>query len=155
MTDNGSEDKVLLLVEDDANDEALTLRALKRHNVKNAVVIARDGAEALDWLFCRGAFGGRDPDALPQVILLDLKLPKVSGLEVLQAVRGHPKTRRLPVVVLTSSKEDQDLIASYDSGANSYVGKPVSFEAFADAIQQLGLYWLVLNETAPAGRPGR
>ncbi|MGD0678499.1 MAG: response regulator [Polyangiaceae bacterium] len=145
-------DKVILLVEDDANDEALTLRALKKHNIKNEVVVARDGAEALDWLFARGAHANRDASVLPQVVLLDLKLPKVSGLEVLRAVRDDLRTKRLPVVLLTSSKEDQDLIAGYELGANSYVRKPVDFAAFAEAIRQLGLYWLVLNETAPSIR---
>jgi two-component system response regulator len=146
------DDKTILLVEDNPNDEALTLRALKKHNIKNPVVIARDGAEALDWLFARGSHAGRDATVLPQVVLLDLKLPKVSGLEVLRAVRDDPRTKRLPIVLLTSSKEDQDVIAGYNLGANSYVRKPVDFADFAEAIRQLGLYWLVLNETAPTTR---
>jgi two-component system, response regulator len=146
------DEKMILLVEDNPDDEALTLRALKKNNIRNPVVVVRDGAEALDWLFARGDHASRDASVLPQVVLLDLKLPKVSGLEVLRAVRDDPRTKRLPVVLLTSSKEDQDLIAGYDLGANSYVRKPVDFAAFAEAIRQLGLYWLVLNETAPAKR---
>jgi CheY-like chemotaxis protein len=146
------DDKIILLVEDNPNDEALTLRALRKNNIRNVVVVVRDGAEALDWLFARGAHEGRDTSALPQVVLLDLKLPKVSGLEVLRALRGDPRTKRLPIVLLTSSKQDQDLIAGYDLGANSYVRKPVDFAEFAEAIRQLGLYWLVLNETAPTPR---
>jgi CheY-like chemotaxis protein len=141
------DEKMILLVEDNPNDEALTLRALKKNNIRNVVVVVRDGAEALDWLFARGAHAGRTPDVLPQVVLLDLKLPKVSGLEVLKAVRADPRTKRLPVVLLTSSKEEQDVLAGYDLGANSYVRKPVDFGEFAEAIRQLGLYWLVLNET--------
>jgi two-component system response regulator len=143
------DDRMILLVEDNPDDEALTLRAFKKHNMKNPIVVVRDGAEALDWLFARGTHAGRDPQLLPQVVLLDLKLPKVSGLEVLRAVREDPRTKRLPVVLLTSSKEEQDVIAGYDLGANSYVRKPVDFGAFAEAIRQLGLYWLVLNERAP------
>jgi two-component system response regulator len=146
------DDKVILLVEDNPNDEALTLRAFKKHNIRNEVVVVRDGAEALDWLFARGTHAGRDETVLPQVVLLDLKLPKVSGLEVLRAIRADPRTRRLPVVLLTSSKEDHDVTTGYDLGANSYVCKPVDFAEFADAIRQLGLYWLVLNETAPPKR---
>jgi two-component system response regulator len=142
-------EKVILLVEDNVDDELLTLRALKKNNIKNEVVVARDGAEALDWLFARGAYAGRDASQLPQVVLLDLKLPKVSGLEVLREVRADAKTKRLPVVLLTSSKEEQDIMAGYDLGANSYVRKPVDFMEFAEAIRQLGLYWLVLNENAP------
>jgi two-component system, response regulator len=139
----------ILLVEDNPNDEALTLRALKKNNIKNEIVVARDGAEALDWLFVRGAHAGRDASIVPQVVLLDLKLPKVDGLEVLKAIRADARTRRLPVVLLTSSKEERDVAAGYDLGANSYVRKPVDFGEFAEAIRQLGLYWLVLNETAP------
>ena len=143
---------MILLVEDNPNDEALTIRALKKNNIKNELVVVRDGSEALDWLLARGHHAGRNPSVLPQVVLLDLKLPKVSGLEVLRAVRADPRTRRLPIVLLTSSREEQDLIAGYDLGANSYVRKPVDFADFAEAIRQLGLYWLVLNETAPPGR---
>ena len=146
------DDRMILLVEDNPNDEALTLRALKKHNIKNEVVVVRDGVEALDWLFARGPHAARDVTVLPQVVLLDLKLPKLSGLEVLRAVREDSRTKRLPVVLLTSSSEEQDVLAGYDLGANSYVRKPVDFGEFADAIRQLGLYWLVLNETALSPR---
>jgi CheY-like chemotaxis protein len=146
------DDKIILLVEDNPNDEALTLRALKKNNIRNEVAVVRDGPEALEWLFATGAHSGRDPTILPQVVLLDLKLPKLSGLEVLRAIRADPRTKRLPVVLLTSSKEDQDVVTGYDLGANSYVCKPVDFAEFAEAIRQLGLYWLVLNETAPPKR---
>jgi two-component system response regulator len=145
-------DKIILLVEDSPDDEVLTLRALKKNNISNQVVIAHDGAEALDYLFGRGAYDGRDTSALPQVVLLDLKLPKVDGLEVLRAIRGDARTKRLPVVILTSSKEECDLLDGYDLGANSYVRKPVDFTAFAEAVRQLGLYWLVLNESPPERR---
>ena len=140
------EDKMILLVEDNPDDEALTLRALKRNKIGNRVVVVRDGAEALDFLLCKGAYADRNPHDLPQVILLDLKLPKVDGIEVLRRLRAEPGTRMLPVVILTSSKEEQDLVNSYINGANSYVRKPVDFNQFAEAINQLGLYWLVLNE---------
>ncbi len=146
------DDKMILLVEDNPNDEALTLRALKKNNIKNVIVIMRDGAEALDWLFLRGEHAGRDPELVPQVVLLDLKLPKLDGLEVLRAIRADARTKRLPVVILTSSDEDQDLIAGYDLGTNSYVRKPVDFGQFTEAVRQLGLYWLVLNEGPPQGR---
>lgn len=143
------EEKMILLVEDNPDDEALTLRALKKNNIRNRVVVAHDGAEALDFLFCTGAYAGRDPKDRPQIILLDLKLPKVDGLEVLRRVRAEPRTHLLPVVILTSSKEEQDLINGYGCGANSYVRKPVDFNQFVEAVNQLGLYWLVLNETPP------
>ena len=143
------EEKMILLVEDNADDEALTLRALKKNNIGNTVVVVRDGAEALDFLFCSGIYADRDPRDKPQVILLDLKLPKVDGLEVLRRIRADPSTRTLPVVILTSSKEEQDVVNSYLIGVNSYVRKPVDFIQFVEAIRQLGLYWLVLNETAP------
>lgn len=143
--------KFLLLVEDNPDDEALTLRALKKHNLANQIIVAHDGQEALDFLFGNGEFSGRDTSDLPQVVLLDLKLPKVDGLEVLEAMRNHRQTRNMPVVVLTSSNEEQDIIRSYDLGANSYVRKPVDFEQFIEAARQLGLYWLVLNEV-PYGR---
>ncbi|TAK18671.1 MAG: response regulator [Myxococcaceae bacterium] len=145
-------DKVILLVEDNPRDEELTIRALKKSNVINPVVVARDGVEALDYLFARGAHAERSPDAMPQVVLLDLKLPKIDGLEVLKALRANEFTRLLPVVVLTSSVEDQDLVRSYSLGANSYVRKPVDFVQFIEAVRHLGLYWLVLNETAPSFR---
>jgi CheY-like chemotaxis protein len=138
--------KLILLVEDNADDEALTLRALKKSKVANKIEVVRDGAEALDFLFCKGSYSGRDPSDLPQVILLDLKLPKVDGLEVLRRIRADDRTHMLPVVILTSSREEQDLVNAYSSGANSYVRKPVDFSQFVDAIGQLGLYWLVLNE---------
>jgi len=143
------ENKVILLVEDNPRDEALTMRALRKSNIVNEVVVVRDGVEALDYLLGTGAHEGRDLDDMPQLILLDLKLPKVDGLQVLQKIRADGRTRRLPVVVFTSSSEEEDLIRSYDLGANSYVRKPVDFEQFMDAARQLGLYWLVLNQAAP------
>jgi two-component system response regulator len=142
-------DKIILLVEDNPDDEALTVRALKKHNVVNKIVVARDGVEALDYLFGTGAHAGRDMDVMPQVVLLDLKLPKLDGLEVLKRIRADPRTELLPVIILTSSKEEQDLINGYKQGANSYVRKPVDFEQFTKAIQQLKLYWLVVNEPPP------
>jgi two-component system response regulator len=143
---------MILLVEDNPDDEALTLRALRKANVGNEVAVVRDGVEALDFLFGSGAHGGGDPSRMPQVVLLDLKLPKVDGLEVLRRIRADERTRLLPVVILTSSDEEQDRIAGYALGANSYVRKPVEFAQFADAVRQLGLYWLMLNEPPP-GRP--
>jgi two-component system response regulator len=143
-------DKVILLVEDNPRDEALTLRALRKSNIVNEVVVARDGVEALDYLFGTGTHAGRDTAATPQLVLLDLKLPKVDGLQVLQRIRSEERTRLLPVVVFTSSSEEEDVIKSYNLGANSYVRKPVDFEQFLEATKQLGLYWLVLNQTAPA-----
>src|SRR5207302_8962088 len=143
------DDKVILLVEDNADDEALTLRALKKNNIKNDVVVAHDGVEALDYLFGTGAFAGK-PQSMPQLVLLDLKLPRVDGLEVLRRLRSDPRTHLLPVVILTSSKEERDLVNSYSLGANSYVRKPVDFGEFTEAIRQLGLYWLILNEAPPA-----
>jgi two-component system, response regulator len=142
----------ILLVEDNSDDEELTLRALKKNNIQNKVVVARDGEEALDYLFGTGAYAGRDLTVMPQVILLDLKLPKVDGLQVLQRLRADRRTRVLPVVILTSSKEQQDLMEGYSLGANSYIRKPVEFGQFIDAIKQLGLYWLILNEQAPVPR---
>ena len=141
--------KVILLVEDNPRDEALTLRALKKSNVCNEVVVARDGVEALDYLFGDGTSAGRETREMPQLILLDLKLPKVDGLQVLEKIRATERTRRLPVVVFTSSSEEEDLINSYNLGANSYVRKPVDFDQFLEATRQLGLYWLVLNLAAP------
>lgn len=143
--------KTVLLVEDNPDDEALTLRALRKQNLANEIVVVRDGQEALDWLFAEGEFAQRDINDLPQVILLDLKLPKVNGLQVLERLRANPVTRNVPVVVLTSSNEEQDVVRSYDLGANSYVRKPVDFEQFLDAARELGLFWLVLNEV-PYGR---
>src|SRR5947209_8458845 len=144
------DNKVILLVEDNARDVTLTRRALKKSNIVNEVVVARDGVEALDYLFGTGTQAGRDMAVTPQHILLDLKLPKLNGLEVLQRIRSDERTRRLPVVIFTSSSEEEDMIKSYDLGANSYVRKPVDFEQFLEATRQLGMYWLVLNEVAPS-----
>jgi two-component system, response regulator len=146
------EESVILLVEDNPDDEALTLRALNKNNIRNEVVIARDGVEALDYLFGTGAYVGRDLTAMPQVILLDLKLPKVDGFEVLERIRSSETTKLLPVVILTTSSEDQDRIRGYGLGANSFVRKPVEFDKFIEAVRQLGLYWLILNEAAPVPR---
>jgi len=145
-------DKNILLVEDNPDDVKLTLRALRKCNIANQVVVTGDGVEALDYLFGAGAYAGRDVSDQPAVILLDLKLPKIGGLEVLRRMRADSRTRRLPVVVLTSSREEQDIVASYDLGANSYIRKPVDFEQFVAAVGQLGLYWLLLNETPPNGK---
>lgn len=136
----------ILLVEDNPDDEELTLRALKRNFIANEVIVAHDGQEALDFIFGGGAWEGRDPADLPSLILLDLNVPKVDGLSVLRQIRADERTRRAPVVILTSSSEQQDLIRGYDLGANSYVRKPVAFEEFVEAVRQLGVYWLVLNE---------
>ncbi len=143
------EEKMILLVEDNPDDEALTLRALKKNNIGNNLVVVRDGAEALDFLFGTGTYIDRDIQNLPQIILLDLTLPKIGGLDVLRRIRQEELTRLLPVVILTSSKEDQDLLKGYSLGANSYVRKPVDFNQFIEAVRQLGLYWLVLNEALP------
>jgi two-component system, response regulator len=140
---------ILLLVEDNPDDELLTLRALKKNNVTGEVVVARDGVEALDYLFGAGEYAGRDTGVMPQVILLDLKLPKVDGLEVLRRLRADERTRLLPVVILTSSGEQQDMLDGYGYGANSYVRKPINFEQFVGAVEQLKLYWLRLNEAPP------
>lgn len=139
-------EKTILLVEDNPDDELLTLLAIKDNNIVNEVIVAHDGEEALDYLFGNGKYKERDLNLMPQVILLDLKLPKVDGLGVLKQIRLNPLTRLLPVVILTSSKEERDIINSYHLGANSYIRKPVDFEQFSDSIKQLGLYWLVLNE---------
>jgi CheY-like chemotaxis protein len=145
-------DNVILLVEDNPNDEELTLRALKRNKIKNEVAVVRDGAEALDYLFARGAYAQRDPFVLPEIVLLDLKLPKVDGVEVLRRIRADDRTKVLPVVILTSSNEEKDILGSYSAGCNSYVRKPVEFNRFAEAVRQLGLYWLVVNERPPQTR---
>jgi two-component system response regulator len=136
----------ILLVEDKRNDIDLTLRAFARSKIANEIIVVKDGEEALDYLFASGAHSGRDPTNMPELVLLDLKLPKVDGLEVLRRLRADERTRRLPVVILTSSKEESDVVASYDLGANSFIRKPVDFLEFMDAARQLGLYWLVLNE---------
>src|SRR6202167_1284166 len=138
-----------MLVEDNPDDEALTVRALRKSKVMNEIVVARDGVQALDYLFCEGTHAGRDTSEMPQVVLLDLKLPKLDGLGVLRRLRADERKRLLPVVRLTSSNEEQDRVNGYGLGANSYVRKPVDFEQFVAAATQLGLYWLVLNEPAP------
>ena len=141
--------KVILLIEDNPSDADLTMRALERGKITNELVLARDGQEALDYLFCSGRHADRDLSELPTVVLLDLKLPKVPGLEVLRRIRADARTRQLPVVILTSSKEERDIAAGYELGVNSFVSKPVDFKQFAQAIGQLGLYWLVLNQPPP------
>ena len=138
-------DKIILLVEDNPDDEALTLRALKKCNIANAVMVAHDGVEALDYLFGTGKYATRDVNEVPALVLLDLKLPKVDGIEVLRRLRTDPRTELLPIVILTSSKEEQDLVTSYKLGANSYICKPVDYNQFIEAVRQLGLYWLLLN----------
>lgn len=143
--------QIILLVEDNPNDVELTLRGFEKSKVAHQIVVASDGEEALDYLFAAGVHADRDPGAWPEVVLLDLKLPKMSGFELLRSLRSDARTKRLPVVILTSSNEEKDIAASYDLGANSYVRKPVDFSQFADAARQLGLYWLVLNEQAPIG----
>lgn len=146
------ETRSILLVEDNPDDIELTQRAFRKSNVANELMIVRDGAEALDFIYGKGKYEGKDSGTLPGIVLLDLKLPKVDGLEVLKAIRSHPETRLLPVIILTSSKEEQDRTNGYKLGANSYIRKPVDFEQFSRAVQQLGLYWLVLNEPPPAER---
>ncbi len=136
----------ILLVEDNPDDVELTLHALRKYNLANAIAVVRDGAEALDFLFRTGAYAGRTVNNIPRVVLLDLKLPKVDGIEVLRRIKGDPRTRLIPVVVLTSSQEESDLVESYRLGANSYIVKPVDFEQFTEAVRQLGLYWLLLNQ---------
>jgi len=142
-------EKLILVVEDNPDDEELTLRALRQGKVANEIAVVRDGAEALDFVFATGAHAGRDASRIPSVVLLDLKLPKLGGLEVLQRFRADPRTRLMPVVVLTSSSEDEDMLKSYQHGANSYVRKPVEFGAFVSAVGQLGIYWSLINEPAP------
>jgi two-component system, response regulator len=142
-------DKVILLIEDNSSDVDLTRRALDKARIANELIVAEDGEEALDFLWGVGAHAGRDVSELPALALLDLKLPKLPGLEVLRRIRADPRTRRLPVVILTSSKEEQDMAAGYDLGVNSYIRKPVDFKQFAYCVAQLGLYWLVLNEPPP------
>ena len=148
-------DQIILLVEDNTDDVELTLRAFKKTNFLNDMVVVRDGHEALDYLFATGAYAARDLVVMPHLVLLDLNLPRISGLEVLRRMRSDARTKRVPVVILTTSNEEKDVIGCYDFGANSYVRKPVDFAQFAEAVLQLGLYWLVLNEPAPVreGKP--
>ena len=141
--------KSILLVEDNQDDEILMLRELQNQNVANKIDVARDGAEALDYLYCTGSYADRDPNATPTLVMLDLKLPKVDGLEVLRRIRADERTKGLPVVVMTSSDEERDIAESYSRGANSYVRKPVNFDQFKEAVRQLHLYWLLLNEPPP------
>jgi two-component system response regulator len=140
-------DEIILLVEDNPDDVELTMRALRKNNIANKVVVAGDGVEALDYLFCTGTYAGRKPRDNPRLILLDLKLPKLDGLQVLARLRADEHTKLVPVVILTSSKEEHDLISGYKCGANSYVRKPVDFNKFVDAVHQIGLYWLLINES--------
>jgi len=142
-------DKIILLVEDNPDDEELTLHTFRACNMLNPFVVARDGVEALDYLFGTGAHAGRNPSDTPAIVMLDLKLPGLSGLQVLERIRADPRTELIPVVILTSSSEEEDMIASYKRGANSYVRKPVEFDRFSAAVRQLGLYWLLLNESPP------
>jgi len=141
--------RIILLVEDKPDDIELTMRALKKNNIMNEVVVVYDGVEALDYLFATGKYGGRDKGVLPELVLLDLKLPRIDGLEVLKRLREDERTRLIPVVILTSSKEESDLIAGYELGANSYIRKPIKFDEFVKVVGELGLYWLVLNEPPP------
>jgi two-component system response regulator len=154
VTMNKQKETTILLVEDNARDEELTLRALRKNRINNEVFIARDGKEALDYLFCRDPHTERDPNELPTLLLLDLKLPKIDGIEVLRQLRANERTKLMPVVILTSSIEDEDSLAGYSSGANSYVRKPVDFVEFSETVRQMGLYWLFMNEPPPpTGRP--
>ena len=149
MNEHRRKPKTVLLVEDNPKDELLTLRVLKKSGLANKIVVTRDGAEALDYLFAKGAFAERDATHLPSVVLLDLKLPKIDGLDVLREIRNNELTKRLPVVVLTSSDEAKDIVTSYDLNANSFVRKPVEFASFSEAITNLGMYWLAVNEVPP------
>jgi two-component system, response regulator len=144
----------ILLVEDNPNDEELTLYALKKNNITNHIQVVRDGAEAVEYLFCTGAYAHRKIDDPPKLVLLDLKLPKVDGLEVLKKIKADERTRTIPVVMLTSSREERDIVESYQLGVNSYIVKPVDFEQFVDAVRQLGLYWKLLNQTPATKKPG-
>jgi two-component system response regulator len=147
--------RIILLVEDNPNDVKLTMSAFEKSNVSNEIVVVGDGEEAIDYLFATGRHAGRDPKVMPEVILLDMKLPKIDGLGVLRRLRADERTRRLPVVILTTSKEEKDITSSYNLGANSFVRKPVDFAQFIDAARQLGLYWLVMNEPPPRRENGR
>lgn len=138
---------MILLIEDNEEDELLTLRAFKKNNIANELVVVRDGAEALDFLFIRGKYNDRNPRKQPQLILLDLKLPKISGLDVLKEIRSNPQTQLLPVVILTSSSQEMDILNGYKNGANAFIRKPVNFEQFCEAIKSLGLFWLIMNKT--------
>lgn len=142
-------EKTILLVEDNPDDEELTMRSLRKAKIGNEIIVARDGQEALDYLFCQGIHADRAPERVPAVILLDLKLPKLNGIDVLKRLRGDPRTSLIPVVILTSSSEDEDMLKSYRNGANSYVRKPVDFSAFADAVTQLGIFWVLHNQQPP------
>lgn len=144
--------KVILLVEDNPDDVKLAIHAFKKCNIANQVVVAGDGVEALDYLFGTGPYAGRDTSVQPSIVLLDLKLPRLDGKEVLRRLRGDPRTKHQPVVILTSSKEEQDVTRCYDLGANSYIRKPIDFDQFTEAVRQLGLYWLLLNEPPPEGK---
>ncbi|MBN1782699.1 response regulator [bacterium] len=141
------DNRVILLVEDNPDDEVLTIRTLKKYHIMNEVVVVHDGSEALEYLFCEGDYADRNPSVMPVIVMLDIKLPKINGLEVLRNIRQHEKTRLLPVVILTSSDEERDLIDSYQLGANSYVRKPVHFQEFQEAVRHLTLYWVLLNQT--------
>ncbi|MCL5025758.1 MAG: response regulator [Chloroflexi bacterium] len=145
---------IILLVEDNPDDVDLTLRAMRKNKILNEVVVTRDGTEALDYLFARGTYAGRNVNDLPAVVLLDLRRPKIDGLEVLQELRADPRTKLCPTVILTSSREEQDLIRGYSLGANSYIRKPVDFDQFTEAVRQIGLYWLLLNESLPRKKIG-
>lgn len=142
-------EKIILLVEDNPDDEELTIRSLRKANITNQIQVAQDGQEALEFLFCEGRYADRDPAKMPTVVLLDLKLPKLNGIDVLKQMRADPRTMLIPVVVLTSSSEDEDMLNSYESGANSYVRKPVDFTAFAEVVTQLGIYWMLHNQAPP------
>ncbi|MBT6051372.1 MAG: response regulator [Candidatus Scalindua sp.] len=148
---NEDKKKIILLVEDNPDDVELTLRGLKKNNVVNEIAVVEDGAEALEYLFCTGAYAKRDPEEVPVLVLLDLKLPKIDGHEVLKRMREDARTKLIPVVILTTSDEEQDLVKGYSNGANSYIRKPVGFDSFSTAIQQLKVYWLLLNEAPPNG----
>ena len=145
-------ERTILVVEDNPDDEEFTLRALRKANVSNEIVVTRDGKEAVDYLFGEDQYAGRDLSVMPAVILLDLKLPKLNGIEVLRRIRSEASTRLIPVVILTSSSEDEDMVNSYLSGANSYVRKPVEFASFANAVASMGVYWMLLNEPPPRGQ---